>query len=49
MASSSITNSIYVYDVKSLVFVDGRPFTFEWTGAVCNSDQSEIRAKSVET
>ncbi|HYZ70770.1 MAG TPA: phage major capsid protein [Thermoleophilaceae bacterium] len=27
--SSSITNSIYVYDVKSLVFVDGRPFTFE--------------------
>jgi HK97 family phage major capsid protein len=44
--SSSITNSIYVYDVKSLAFVDRRPFTFEVDRSrLFNSDQSEIRAK----
>src|SRR5829696_6872059 len=44
--SSSLTNSIYVYDIESLVFVDRRPFTFEVDRArLFNSDQAEIRAK----
>jgi len=44
--SSSLTNSAYVYDTESLVFVDRRPFTFEVDRSrLFNSDQSEIRAK----
>jgi HK97 family phage major capsid protein len=44
--SSSVTNSAYLYDVDSLVFVQRTPFEFEVDRSrLFNSDQSEIRAK----
>jgi HK97 family phage major capsid protein len=44
--SSSVTNSAYVYDTESVVFVQRAPFEFEVDRSrLFHSDQSEIRAK----
>jgi HK97 family phage major capsid protein len=45
--SSSLTNSIYVYDTESLVYVQRSPIEIELDRSrLFNSDQSEFRAKS---
>jgi HK97 family phage major capsid protein len=45
--SSSLTNSIYVYDVESVVYVQRSPIEIELDRSrLFNSDQSEFRAKS---
>jgi HK97 family phage major capsid protein/HK97 family phage prohead protease len=44
--SSSLTNSIYVYDVQSVVYVQRQPIEIELDRSrLFNSDQSEMRAK----
>jgi HK97 family phage major capsid protein len=45
--SSSLTNSIYVYDTESVVYVQRSPIEIELDRSrLFNSDQSEFRAKS---